>query len=139
MLTENGPFRAAGDTLTVNPYSWNQVANVIYLESPAGVGFSRNPKGQTFNDNLTAEDNYAFLLGFFELFPQFLTGGNDFWIAGESYGGHYVPQLALQILSNNSTDANATTLADNFKGIMVGNPYTQANDDSIVEIGRAHV
>lgn len=41
-LTEHGPFLIQGDgvTLEYNPYSWNLIANMLYIESPAGVGFS---------------------------------------------------------------------------------------------------
>jgi cathepsin A (carboxypeptidase C) len=38
---ENGPFlfniNATGLQATINPYSWNTFANVLYIESPAGV------------------------------------------------------------------------------------------------------
>lgn len=41
-FTENGPFsiNPDGATLSPNPYSWNRVANMLYVESPAGVGYS---------------------------------------------------------------------------------------------------
>lgn len=45
---EHGPFHviepvdnaSAVPPLYLNPSRWSQVANVVYLESPAGVGFS---------------------------------------------------------------------------------------------------
>ena len=46
-------------------------------------------------DERTAEDAYTFLQGFMARFPQY--AGRPFWLAGESYGGHYVPNLALQV------------------------------------------
>ena len=63
---ENGPFSFTGNTgsdglpeLVVNPNSWNTVSNMLYLESPSGVGFSysNNPNDYNTNDNMTASDN----------------------------------------------------------------------------------
>lgn len=98
-----------------NPFSWNANANVIYLEQPAGVGFSiaSNQNGYSTSDNQTAIDNYNFLNGFFSEFPQFAS--NDFWITGESYGGVYVPTLAYQIETGSNTQ-----LKTNLKGLMIG-------------------
>lgn len=69
-LTEHGPFQVEddGQTLTMNPYAWNRNVHMIFLESPAGVGFSysRNGNYSTGDDDVAAH-NYAFLLGFFEV------------------------------------------------------------------------
>lgn len=42
LLSELGPFypNKDGKTLQINPYRWNQAANMLFLESPAFVGFS---------------------------------------------------------------------------------------------------
>ncbi|XP_025670731.1 serine carboxypeptidase-like 45 [Arachis hypogaea] len=39
-FSENGPFRPNGEFLIKNEYSWNKEANMLYLETPVGVGFS---------------------------------------------------------------------------------------------------
>ena len=49
----------------------------------------------TSGDERTAEDAYQSLQGFLERFPEY--AGRPFWVAGESYGGHYVPNLALKV------------------------------------------
>lgn len=92
-------------------------ANVIFLESPAGVGFSYSNTSSDYDDNgdkRTAEDSYTFLINWLERFPQYKS--RDFFITGESYAGHYVPQLAYTILSKNN-NTNQTII--NLKGIAV--------------------
>ncbi|PON46849.1 Serine carboxypeptidase-like [Parasponia andersonii] len=118
-LQELGPFRVNSDgkTLSLNEYAWNKVANVIFLESPAGVGFSYSNTSSDYRyvgDNRTAVDSYAFLVNWLERFPEYKT--RDFYITGESYAGHYVPQLAYTILSKNEV-TNQTVI--NLKGVAV--------------------
>eukprot|EP01114_Cavostelium_apophysatum_P000046 TRINITY_DN1004_c0_g1_i1.p1 TRINITY_DN1004_c0_g1~~TRINITY_DN1004_c0_g1_i1.p1 ORF type:complete len:455 (+),score=85.88 TRINITY_DN1004_c0_g1_i1:152-1516(+) len=130
-IYEHGPFffnngpMGADQNLTLNPYSWNLVANMIYLDSPCGVGlsYSTNPDDYITNDTVTAHDSHNFLLNFFNTYSSFKT--NDFYIAGESYAGIYVPTLAQQVAMGNS---NPKTFI-NLKGILVGNGVTDANFD----------
>ncbi|KAK6159381.1 hypothetical protein DH2020_006695 [Rehmannia glutinosa] len=115
-LTELGPFRVNpdGKTLRHNKKAWNNVANILFLESPAGVGFSYSNTTSDYvtGDTRTAADSYTFLVNWFERFPEYKT--RDFYITGESYAGHYVPQLA-QLIMNNNKITNQTVI--NLKGI----------------------
>eukprot|EP00698_Gefionella_okellyi_P005423 TRINITY_DN14970_c0_g1_i1.p1 TRINITY_DN14970_c0_g1~~TRINITY_DN14970_c0_g1_i1.p1 ORF type:complete len:460 (-),score=93.78 TRINITY_DN14970_c0_g1_i1:43-1422(-) len=123
MFTEHGPWRVNpdGKTLSLNPYSWNLVANMLYVEAPAGVGFSysNNTSDYTVGDARTAADNYQSLVSFFAKFPQFAK--NAFWLSSESYGGHYAPQLAAAVVAGNAQGKNPHI---NLKGFAVGNPLT---------------
>lgn len=94
-------------------------ANVIFLESPAGVGFSYSNTSSDYDrmgDPMAAKDAYVFLISWLDRFPEYKA--RPLYITGESYAGHYIPQLAATILAHNS---NSNTI--NLKGIMVGNPY----------------
>ncbi|KAL2460224.1 Serine carboxypeptidase-like 40 [Abeliophyllum distichum] len=126
-MTEQGPFRVNpdGKTLWYNQYAWNNVANVLFLESPAGVGFSYSNTSSDYitGDKKTAADSYTFLVNWLERFPEYKT--RDFYITGESYAGHYVPQLADLILENNKL-TNQTVI--NLKGIAIGNAYIDFTD-----------
>ncbi|KAK3090780.1 hypothetical protein FSP39_014559 [Pinctada imbricata] len=96
LLLENGPFL---------------VANMLYLESPVGVGYSyTNEPIEEYTDSMVAMDNYKALTHFYKKFPELK--GNELFMVGESYGGYYVPTLSELILN----DFNI-----NFKGFAVGN------------------
>jgi carboxypeptidase C (cathepsin A) len=89
-------------TLTVKPiiayffrYAWTKVANLLILESPAGVGYSYCGAGDTPTTNCsntditTAANARSAVANFFkEKFPSL--SKNDFAITGESYAGVYV-------------------------------------------------
>eukprot|EP00698_Gefionella_okellyi_P023690 TRINITY_DN815_c0_g2_i1.p1 TRINITY_DN815_c0_g2~~TRINITY_DN815_c0_g2_i1.p1 ORF type:complete len:485 (+),score=81.51 TRINITY_DN815_c0_g2_i1:23-1477(+) len=131
LFTENGPFwpTEGGSGLGLNSAAWSKVANMIWLESPAGVGFSYsgNTQDYTIGDNQTAWDGYNFLQGFFDRYPALR--GNKFYVSGESYGGHYVPNLTLRIAEQNKVvPANRKI---NLAGFLVGNAWTDAPLDNL--------
>lgn len=143
-MHEIGPFFVNRDnkTLSRNKYAWNNgmliaviydnytyntsvltdhfsmaVANMLFLESPAGVGFSYLNRTSDYNNTggrSTAADTYTFLINWLERFPEYK--GHSFFLTGESYGSHYIPQLANTILSNNKI-MNTTMI--NLKGVAV--------------------
>ncbi|XP_022965164.1 serine carboxypeptidase 24-like [Cucurbita maxima] len=128
---EIGPFRIdkTASSLYLNKYSWNKDANLLFLESPAGVGFSYTNTSSNLEDtgdNRTAEDALIFLVGWMSRFPQYKY--REFYISGESYAGHYVPQLAKRILDYNKANSNNFI---NLKGFLVGNAVTDMNYDAL--------
>ncbi|XP_037020508.2 lysosomal protective protein isoform X1 [Artibeus jamaicensis] len=131
-LTEHGPFliQPDGVTLEYNPYSWNLIANVLYLESPAGVGFSySNDKLYATNDTEVAQSNFEALQDFFRLFPEYKN--NELFLTGESYAGIYIPTLAVLVMQDPSM---------NLQGLAVGNGLSsyEQNDNSLVYFAYYH-
>ncbi|KAI3831327.1 hypothetical protein MKX03_034113 [Papaver bracteatum] len=87
---ELGPFltQKGKPELKFNDYSWNKEANLLFLESPVGVGFSYTNTSadiKSLGDSVTAKDSYTFLLNWFERFPHFKP--HDFFLAGECHAG----------------------------------------------------
>ncbi|KAL6198100.1 hypothetical protein ACLB2K_027892 [Fragaria x ananassa] len=125
---EIGPFIVGtdGHGLRFNNYSWNQEANMLFLESPVGVGFSYSNTTTDYDnlgDAFTANDAYAFLHKWFLKFPSYRT--RTFYIAGESYAGKYVPELA-ELINDKNTDPSQHI---DLKGILLGNPETSDAED----------
>jgi len=123
LLYEHGPFQVNESDhtqLVYNPYTWTKLAHIIYLESPAGVGFSfsKTPADLATNDSQTADDNFNFLVSFLAAYPEH--AGRDFYITGESYAGVYIPTLAQRISEGNAAGQSNI----NLKGIAVGNGCT---------------
>lgn len=99
LIQEHGPFVIEDYATTIgpNPHPWNKQANLLYIESPAGVGFSyaETDDDRQFNDHTQSVDTFAAIRDFYEHWPELLQ--NQLYITGESYAGIYAPFLALQI------------------------------------------
>ena len=115
LFMELGPSYLDGNgTIHRNPYSWNTNASVIFIDQPINVGYSYGSTG--VNSTVAAgKDIYALLSLFFRQFPEYAK--QDFHFAGESYGGHYVPVFASEILAHRDRNIN-------LKSILVGNGLT---------------
>ncbi|PPR85208.1 hypothetical protein GOBAR_AA35476 [Gossypium barbadense] len=107
--------RPNGEFLVKNDYSWNREANMLYLETPIGVGFSYSTNTSSYeavDDEITARDNLVFLQNWYNKFPNYRH--RDLYITGESYAGHYIPQLAKLMV-----EFNKKQNLFNLKGIAV--------------------
>lgn len=132
LLSENGPLliNNDGETLRTNPYSWNKIANVLYLESPAGVGYSYDTTGKVATNNEeVATNNYNALVSFMGKYPEYK--GRALFVSGESYAGVYLPMLALKLQHDT---------AFNFKGMLVGNGLSSddMNTNSLIFFAYYH-
>ncbi|KAF5744344.1 serine carboxypeptidase-like 20 [Tripterygium wilfordii] len=117
-IYEHDKFIGSLPRLHLNPYSWSKVSNIIYLDSPVGVGlsYSKHKTKYKNDDIINALDTHMFLIKWFELYPEFVE--NPFYISGESYAGVYIPTLASEIAEGIE---NGFEPKINFKGYMIGN------------------
>ncbi|KAJ1432502.1 Alpha/Beta hydrolase protein [Ochromonadaceae sp. CCMP2298] len=108
--------------LSRNPYAWNVHANMLFLDQPKNVGYSFGYGKETESSVEAADDFIVFYQGWLELFPEFK--GRELIIAGESYGGHYVPAWANAILNFNEDlqkKEEGAGVPINFAGVAIGN------------------
>ncbi|CAO2173786.1 unnamed protein product [Urochloa humidicola] len=139
--SELGPLLVNGNGtgLEFNKFAWNKEANLLFLESPVGVGFSYTNTTSdldSIDDRFVAKDAYTFLVNWFNRFPQYKS--HDLYMSGESYAGHYVPQLAEVVYDHNKHHGGNQQI--NLKGFIVGNAETNDYFDytGIVEFAWSH-
>ncbi|KAK7443171.1 hypothetical protein VKT23_015769 [Stygiomarasmius scandens] len=91
LFTEHGPCTINTDreSTSINPYSWNNFTNILYLDQPFGAGYSTGVKV----DN--SEEAAKYVWQFFQVlwtsdrFSQFKD--RQFILATESFGAHFGP------------------------------------------------
>lgn len=130
-FSENGPFifDDGQELIKPNEFSWNTRANLLYIESPAQVGFSiGGPNDWNFTDMSQSIDLFAAVQSFYLKFPERLP--NALWISGESYAGVYGPYLAWQIHFWNMEAEIYGNQTYNLKGFAIGNGITDWHVDA---------
>lgn len=104
-LTTNGTLVDNPDTIT-NRY------HLLTLDNPVGAGYSSTTDGAYVrSESQMRTQAVAALRVFFSRHPEY--AGNPLWITGESYAGHYVPNIAWEIA------VNATEMK--LQGVVIGN------------------
>jgi len=127
LFFENGPYTVdANENLIPNPYGWNTFANLLYVDQPVGTGFSYADSDYVHDEAHVGVEMYTFLVKFLQMFPQYAK--LDFYIVGESYGGHYVPTVADYVQQGNKMNP---AVYINLKGVGIGNGWV----DPVVQYG----
>ncbi|KAH7407100.1 carboxypeptidase Y [Cadophora sp. MPI-SDFR-AT-0126] len=109
LFEEIGPCSIAGDSKSTipNPYSWVNNASLLFLDQPAGVGLSTAKTKADIPVTLeqaAADFNLFLRTVFTQLLPQY--SQNQVFVAGESFGGSYVPYFVNHILRKQATNSS---------------------------------
>lgn len=122
LFREVGPLVVKGHhELLERRYHWALNYHLLFIDNPAGVGFSYTecPASYCTDGYCVGNELYKTLLQFFQLFPDI--NRNDFYIAGESYAAKYIPFLGQVIHNENAKIKDNTTI--HLKGMLLSSAY----------------
>ncbi|ORY83852.1 Alpha/Beta hydrolase protein [Protomyces lactucae-debilis] len=123
LLAEHGPCLIDGTSTKTNPYSWNKFANMIYVDQPAGTGFSFSTTADPRDTTSQVADDMVMLLHlFYQAFPGLKK--NPLHLTGESYAGKWIPPLAKKVLDANKKYKKANHIP--LSSIVIGGGYLNA-------------
>ncbi|RSL56919.1 hypothetical protein CEP53_006650 [Fusarium sp. AF-6] len=100
LFQEHGPCHFVNNQTepSLNPHSWNEYANMLYIDQPIGTGFSVGDLD--VNSTITAAPYiWKFMQAFLDRFPKYQS--REFGLFSQSYGGHYGPEFADYFLKQN--------------------------------------
>jgi len=118
---ELGPYRVReGGKLEYNDGSWDEFANLLFVDNPVGTGFSYVNTDSYLHELQEMADQFIiFLEKWFALFPEY--ANDDLYFAGESYAGQHIPYIARAVVDRNArVEANSRW---NLKGLLIGNGW----------------
>ena len=111
--------RVRGHNAEGQPQSWNEFANVVYLDQPVGTGFGYGRPARSLNES--AGHFVAFLVKLLESFPELRS--SPLFITGESYAGKYVPLYTAAVLDHNDALPRDSPARINLQASAVGDPF----------------
>ncbi|KAL4814016.1 pheromone-processing carboxypeptidase kex1 [Aspergillus spinulosporus] len=124
-LMEIGPYRLKdNETLEYNEGSWDEFANLLFVDQPVGTGFSfANTNSYLHELDEMAAQFITFLEKWFAVFPEYER--DDIYIAGESYAGQYIPYIAKAIQDRNEDihEKHSSSARWNLRGLLIGNGW----------------
>ncbi|KAI9714348.1 MAG: Cell death protease [Bogoriella megaspora] len=125
-LMEVGPYRVNDNgTLRYNDGSWDEFANLLFIDNPVGTGFSYVDSDSYIHELPTMADQVVkFLEKWFTVFPEY--SHDDIYLAGESYAGQHIPYIAQAMLDRNEKAIAGT--AWNVSGMLIGNGWISPTD-----------
>nr|GEX89894.1 serine carboxypeptidase-like 13 [Tanacetum cinerariifolium] len=108
-------------TLTLNPYSWTKLANIIFMDIPVGVGYSYGKTKEAYvsSDKIMVTQATDFVKKFLIKHPKFLK--NPLYITGMSYMGIVTPAITLELYEGNERGDQPTL---NIQGYILCSPLT---------------
>ncbi|TYH74432.1 hypothetical protein ES332_D05G398200v1 [Gossypium tomentosum] len=127
-----GPFIVTKDAhdLQTNLFSWNKVSNLLFIDSPIESGWSYSNTSSDYNngDDITNKILLTFMQKWYEKYLVFKS--KDLYLAGSSFAGHFVPNLANALLDDNKQSKQSKF---NIKGLVLGNPMLRKKLDDIAK------
>ncbi|KAI8822599.1 Alpha/Beta hydrolase protein [Fimicolochytrium jonesii] len=147
LLEEMGPFEINNATgaLRRRKETWSRGMSLLFVDNPVGTGYSFVGAGKEGNVPLTrrleddealpayhegyptnqpaiSRDLISFLDKFYAVFPE--QSSRPLYLAGESYAGKYVPELAAAILARNAAASTSNERKLPLEGIAIGDGLT---------------
>ncbi|KAH9943181.1 alpha/beta-hydrolase [Epithele typhae] len=118
LMMEVGPWRVDNKGgLKFASGGWEEYTTVVYVDQPAGTGFSYTSSNRYDHELPEASAHFVeFLRNFYKVFPEYQDV--DAYIAGESFAGQYIPYFADAILNSD--------LKISLQGAAIGNGWMDA-------------
>ncbi len=131
LFAEVGPyvFDRQGKNYHRNPHAWNEIADVVFVDQPVGVGFSHAKTPHACRDQHCVARNFqVFVRKLLALHSEFV--GRPIYLTGTSYAGKYVPAMSRYLLEASSEKGTI-----NLKGALIGggmiNRFIQRSSDPL--------